>query len=197
MPTKICSLDQGTWDLLVQIDDKETLWVLSKNPRGFCFEEGHDYKTTAGIEYFHDIQTGIVMAQEINTDWKQFRKSRLKLRNKLFKHWKYHNLIILASDTKAKISAYLPGKTAMAVLGKWSQRVVATGNDKKQGRWSWVQLQGITDSNVNYTNIRIINAYRVCQTQVTDGIHTSYMQQCRGCVGQIWKVGSIQTTRRP
>ena len=87
MPTKGCSPDQGTGDLPVQIDDGEALQILSKNPRGFCFEEGQDYKITAGIEYFHDIQAGIVVAQETNTDWKQFRKSRLKLRNILFKHW--------------------------------------------------------------------------------------------------------------
>ena len=49
MPTKGCSLDQGTGNLPVQIDDEDTLWILSKNLRGFCFEEGHDYKITAGI----------------------------------------------------------------------------------------------------------------------------------------------------
>ena len=78
--------DQGTWDLPVHVDDEETLRVLCKNPRGFCFEEGSDHKITAGIEYFHDIQAGIVLAQEINTNWKIYKKSREKLRNKLFKH---------------------------------------------------------------------------------------------------------------
>ena len=49
MPTKGCSHDQGAGDLPVQIDDEETLRILSKNPRRFCFEEGYDHKTTAGI----------------------------------------------------------------------------------------------------------------------------------------------------
>ena len=131
MPTKDCSPDQGTVNLPVQIDDEETLRILSKNPRGFCFEEGYDHKITAEIEYFHDIQAGIVVAQETNTDWKLYRKSREKLRNKLFKHWKHHNLYTSASVTKAKVSAYLPGGKAKAVLAKWSQKVIETGNDKK------------------------------------------------------------------
>ena len=46
--------------------------------RDFCFGEGLDHKITAGIEYFHDIQAGIVMAQETNTDWKICKKSRKK-----------------------------------------------------------------------------------------------------------------------
>ena len=116
MPTKGCSHNQGTGDLPVQIDDEETLWILSKNPRGFCFEEGFDHKITAGIEYFHDIQAGIMVGQETNTDWKNYRKSREKLRNKLFKHWKHHNLITSASVRKEKVSAYLPSGTATAVL---------------------------------------------------------------------------------
>ena len=49
MPTKGCSPDQGTGDLPVQIDDEETLRILSKNPRGFCFEEGQDYNIMAWI----------------------------------------------------------------------------------------------------------------------------------------------------
>ena len=81
------------------------------------------------------------------------------------------------SDTKARISAYLPGGTATAILGRWSSRIMATGSDTGQGRWSWVRLQGNTDVKGKCTNIRLINAYRVCQTQVTDGSFTSYMQQ--------------------
>ena len=38
-------------------------------------------------------------------------------------------------------------------------------------------MQGHTDSNGNCTNIIITNVCRICQTQVTDGSHTSYMQQ--------------------
>ena len=38
-------------------------------------------------------------------------------------------------------------------------------------------MQGNTDDKGNCTNIRLINAYRVCQAQVTDGSFTSYMQQ--------------------
>ena len=50
MPTKGCIHDQGTGDLPVQINNEETLWILSKNPRSLCFEEGFDHKITAGIK---------------------------------------------------------------------------------------------------------------------------------------------------
>ena len=39
---------------------------MSKNPWGFCFEERFDHKITAGIEYFHDNQAGIILAQKTN-----------------------------------------------------------------------------------------------------------------------------------
>ena len=52
MPTKGCIHDQGTGDLPVQINNEETLWILSKNPRSLCFEEGFDHKITAGIKNF-------------------------------------------------------------------------------------------------------------------------------------------------
>ena len=81
------------------------------------------------------------------------------------------------SDTKARISAYLPGGTATAIMGKWSSRIMVTGSDTRQGRWSWVRLQGNTDNKGKCTNIRLINTYRVCQAQVTDGSFTSYMHQ--------------------
>ena len=54
---------------------------------------------------------------------------------------------------------------------------MATGSDKRQGRWSWASLQGNTDDKGKCTNIRLINAYRVCQKQVTNRSFTSYMQQ--------------------
>ena len=73
---------------MVNIDENETLRILSKNPNGFCFEDGKDNKITAGIEYFHDTQAGAILAQETNTDWKQ-HKTREKLRNMLFKYWKH------------------------------------------------------------------------------------------------------------
>ena len=161
---------------MVNIDENETLRILSKNPRGFCFEDGKDDKITAGIEYFHDAKVGAILAQETNTDWKQ-HKTREKLRNKLFKYWKHQNITTSVSDTKARISTYLPGGTATAILGKWSSRIMATGSDKRQGRWPWERLQGNTDDKGKCINIQLINAYRVCQKQVTDGSFTSYMQQ--------------------
>ena len=109
--------DHGTGDQMVNIDETETLRILSKNPRGFCFEDGKDDKIMAGIEYFHDTQAGAILTQETNTDWKQ-HKPREKLRNKFFKYWKHHNITTSVSDTKARISAYLPGGTATAILGK-------------------------------------------------------------------------------
>ena len=156
------STDHGKGDQMVNIDENETLRILSKNPRGFCFEDGKDDKITAGIEYFHDAQAGAILAQETNTDWKK-HKTRGKLRNKLFKYWKYQNITTSVSDTKARISSYLPGGTATAILGKWSSRIMATGSDKRQGRWSWTRLQRNTDDKGNFTNIRLINAYQVCQ----------------------------------
>ena len=47
---------------MVNIDENETLRILSKNPKGFCFEDGKDDKITAGIEYFHDAQVGAILA---------------------------------------------------------------------------------------------------------------------------------------
>ena len=41
--------DCGTGDQMVSIDETETLRILSKNPRGFCFEDGKDDKLMAGI----------------------------------------------------------------------------------------------------------------------------------------------------
>ena len=41
--------DHRTEDQMVNIDESETLWILSKNLRGFCFEDGKDDKLMAGI----------------------------------------------------------------------------------------------------------------------------------------------------
>ena len=53
---------------------------------------------------------------------------------------------------------------------------MGSGRDEKQGRWSWVRLQG-NKRGGQERNIRIINAYRVCQKDVTESSFTSYMQQ--------------------
>ena len=53
---------------------------------------------------------------------------------------------------------------------------MGSGRDEKQGRWSCVRLQG-NKRGGQERNIRIINAYRVCQKDVTDSSFTSYMQQ--------------------
>ena len=58
------STDHGKGDQMVNIDENETLKILSKNPRGFCFEDEKDDKITAGIEYFQDAQAGAILAQE-------------------------------------------------------------------------------------------------------------------------------------
>ena len=54
------SIDHGKGDQMVDIDENETLRILSKNPRGFCFEDGKDNTLTAEIEYFHDAQVGAI-----------------------------------------------------------------------------------------------------------------------------------------
>ena len=128
----LSSPDQGSGDLPVNIEEDEIFRILSKNPRGFCFEQGEDDKITAGIEYFHDIQAGAVLVQETNTDWKIY-KTRERLRNKLYKYWKHHSVTTSASEVKAKVSTYLPGGIATAILGRWSSRIMETGSDKKQG----------------------------------------------------------------
>lgn len=81
------------------------------------------------------------------------------------------------NDTQAKVSACLPGGTDTAVLDKWTQRIITTGYDKNQGRWSWVKIQGNESKQGKYITIWIINAYRICQKQVVGGNYTLYMQQ--------------------
>ena len=99
------------------------------------------------------------------------------------KYWKHHNVTTSVSTVTPKKtqrlqkSQFLPGGTLTAVLGKWKSRVMSSGSDKTQGRWSWVRLQGNSSLGGKERNIRIINMYRVCQKNVTDSSYTSYMQQ--------------------
>ena len=166
----------------VEIDEDQVLRLLSKNPRGFNFNPSNDSKISTGIEYLRDMQTGIFVAQETNTDWKQ-SKIKETLAKKLIKYWKHHNVTTSVSTTipkktqRLQKSQFLPGGTLTAVLGKWKSRVMSSGSDKTQGRWSWVRLQGNSPSGGKERNIRIINMYRVCQKNVTDSSYTSYMQQ--------------------
>ena len=125
------SVDQDPGDIPMNIEEEEIFRILSKNPRGFCFEQGEDDKITAGIEYFHDIQAGAILVQETNTDWKIY-KTRERLRNKLYKYWKHHSVTASVSEIKARVSTYFSGGTATAILGRWSSRIMETGSDKKQ-----------------------------------------------------------------
>ena len=174
--------DRGSGDMPVEIDEDQVLRLISKNPRGLNFNPSNDFKISTGIEYLRDMQTGIFVAQETNTDWKQ-SKVKETLSNKLTKYWKHHNVTTSVSSMTPKKtqrlqkSQFLPGGTLTAVLGKWKSRVMSSGSDKTQGRWSWVRLQGNSPEGGKERNIRIVNMYRVCQKNITDSSYTSYMQQ--------------------
>ena len=77
---------------------------------------------------------------------------------------------------QAQKSQFLPGGTLTTVLGKCKSRVMTSGSDKTQGRWSWVRFQGKKLKGGRERNIWIINIYRVCQKNVTDSSYKLYMQ---------------------
>ena len=168
--------DHGSGDLPVEIDEDTTIRLLSKNPRGLSFESGNEDKVDAGVEYLKDMQAGVFLTQETNVDWKQ-KWVKEKYTEKLIKYWKHAHVTTSASTKTARKSSYLPGGTCTTLLGKWTSRIMERGSDPTQGRWSWVRLQGNKSSNGKRVNIRLINAYRVCQKYMTEKTHTSYMQQ--------------------
>jgi len=67
--------------------------------------------------------------------------------------------MVVSCRSEEAINDYLPGGTFMATLGKYSSRVIQTGNDfSGLGRWTFVELAGKRDR-----RLIILNGYRVCK----------------------------------
>ena len=105
-----------------------------KNPDGIKPKQADNFeKLEGGLKEMFDLQAGIILINEHNTDTKQI-EVREGYRNKLLKHWPQNRTEYSSSKTSAP-NTYLPGGTLISVLNNWIGCTLTTEVDpSKMGR---------------------------------------------------------------
>ena len=116
--------------------------------------------------------TNILCLSETQTAWEVF-SVRESVEKRLRMEDRYASLIGSSSEIST-CESYKPGGTATIADGNWTCRISRGVDDSKLGRWSFITLQGRSN-----TFLTIITAYRCCEGQNHNnvGSYSAFMQQ--------------------
>ena len=156
------------------IDDKHTFRLLTQNVN--TMNEHHEWEQWVALGHATtELNVSALALQETNIDW---TRELTHGASRALRH-KSSKAVHLSTSTSAEptsMTNHKRGGTALALFGKWTSRLAASGSDSSGlGRWSYFTMHGR-----NGKKVTVVSAYRPCQESIAhSGLSSAYAQQHR------------------